>query len=156
MARQKTPVTQAIRELRQGKVEFTDHLYGYEEKGGTAVSARELGVDEHAVIKTLVMEDEQSNPIIVLMHGDREVSTKNLAREIGCRQVTPCDPATAQTLGVAVRTAAVATVAWPRSTSASVGAADSVRPAHFVKLHWASPSISRTEWPRSASAAPRL
>lgn len=96
MARQKAPVTQAIRELRQHKVEFSDHLYTYEEKGGTAVSARELGVAEHAVIKTLVMEDEQRNPLIVLMHGDREVSTKNLAREIGCRQVSPCEPAMAQ------------------------------------------------------------
>lgn len=71
---------------------FTEHPYRYEERGGTAVSARELGVDEHIVIKTLVMEDERKQPLIVLMHGDREVSTKNLARQIGAKSVTPCDP----------------------------------------------------------------
>ncbi len=95
MAAKKIPVTPAIRMLRQKGVEFSDHLYIYEEKGGTAASARELGVDEHAVIKTLVLEDESRNPLLVLMHGDREVSTKNLARELGCKQITPCDPATA-------------------------------------------------------------
>ena len=96
MAKDKTPVTPAIRLLRQARIDFSDHLYAYEEKGGTAVSARELGVEEHTVIKTLVMEDETRQPLIILMHGDREVSTKNLAREIGCKQVAPCDPATAQ------------------------------------------------------------
>jgi len=96
MAKEKTPVTPAIRLLRQAKISFSDHLYPYEEKGGTAVSARELEVDEHAVVKTLVMEDETRQPLIILMHGDREVSTKNLAREIGCKQISPCDPATAQ------------------------------------------------------------
>ena len=75
---------------------FTAHEYRYEEHGGTRVSARELGVDEHAVVKTLVMEDEERKPLIVLMHGDREVSTKNLARQIGRKTVTPCDPAVAQ------------------------------------------------------------
>ncbi|MEN3110264.1 Cys-tRNA(Pro) deacylase [Uliginosibacterium paludis] len=88
----KTPVTAAIRVLRQHKAEFTDHLYDYEEKGGTAVSARELGVDEHCVIKTLIMEDDAKHPMIVLMHGDREVSTKNLARHLGVKQIHPCVP----------------------------------------------------------------
>ncbi len=96
MAKNKAPVTPAIRSLRQHKIDFSDHLYTYEERGGTAVSARELGVDEYAVIKTLVMEDEHRNPLIILMHGNCEVSTKNLAREIGCKQVSPCDPSTAQ------------------------------------------------------------
>lgn len=92
MAREKTPVTAAVRYLRQQRVEFSDHLYEYEEKGGTAVSARELGVDEHCVIKTLVMEDERQQPLIVLMHGDRQVSTKELARQIGCKSIQPCQP----------------------------------------------------------------
>lgn len=89
------PVTAAVRVLRQHKASFTDHLYDYEEKGGTAVSSRELGVAEHAVIKTLVMEDESKHPLIVLMHGDREVSTKNLARHIGVKTISPCSPETA-------------------------------------------------------------
>jgi Cys-tRNA(Pro) deacylase len=92
MAKDKTPVTPAVRLLRQEKVEFVPHLYAYEEKGGTAVSARELGVDEHAVIKTLVMEDDGKHPLIVLMHGDRQVSTRELARQIGARGVTSCTP----------------------------------------------------------------
>jgi len=95
MAKDKTPVTPAIRLLRQEKVEFTPHAYAYEEKGGTAVSARELGVDEHAVIKTLIMEDDRRNPLVVLMHGDLQVSTRELARVIGARSVTPCIPAVA-------------------------------------------------------------
>ena len=95
MAKEKTPVTPAVRLLRQEKVEFTDHLYPYEEKGGTATSARELGVDEHSVIKTLVMEDDRKQPLIVLMHGDRQVSTRELARLIGARNVSPCAPAVA-------------------------------------------------------------
>lgn len=95
MAKDKTPVTPAVRFLRQEKVTFSDHLYPYEEKGGTAVSARELGVDEHCVIKTLIMEDEDKNPLIVLMHGDRQVSTKELARIIGAKTVAPCSPAIA-------------------------------------------------------------
>lgn len=92
MAKEKTPVTSAIRHLRSENAEFSEHLYQYEEKGGTAVSARELGVDEHAVIKTLVMEDERKNPLIVLMHGDCQVSTKELARVMGVKLITPCSP----------------------------------------------------------------
>ena len=89
-------VTPAIRVLRQHAVSFTEHAYRYEARGGTRVSSRELGVDEHAVIKTLVMQDERRQPLIVLMHGDREVSTKNLARQIGAKTVEPCDPAVAE------------------------------------------------------------
>ena len=89
-------VTAAIRVLRQWAVPFTEHEYRYEDRGGTTVSARELGVDEHAVIKTLVMEDEHRQPLLVLMHGDRQVSTKQLARQIGRRAIQPCDPAVAQ------------------------------------------------------------
>jgi len=95
MARDKTPVTPAIRQLRAEKVGFTEHLYQYEEKGGTGVSARELGVDEHSVVKTLIMEDERKNPLVVLMHGDCQVSTRELARSIGVKLVTPCTPDTA-------------------------------------------------------------
>ena len=95
MARDNLPTTQAVRVLREHDVLFTDHPYGYEARGGTAVSARELGVDEHAVIKTLIMEDARRRPLIVLMHGDREVSTKNLARHLGVKHVAPCDPAVA-------------------------------------------------------------
>jgi Cys-tRNA(Pro) deacylase len=84
-----TPATQF---LRKHGVAFTEHPYEYEEHGGTAVSARELGVDEHQVVKTLVMQDEAAKPLIVLMHGDRKVSTKNLARQIGCKAVEPCKP----------------------------------------------------------------
>jgi Cys-tRNA(Pro) deacylase len=90
------PVTPAIRLLRERKIEFAPHLYTYEERGGTRHSAAALGVDEHAVIKTLVMETEARKPLVVLMHGDREVSTKNLARTIGAKSVEPCDPQTAQ------------------------------------------------------------
>ena len=96
MARDKSPVTAAVRQLRAEKVDYADHPYSYEEKGGTAVSARELGVDEHCVIKTLVMEDERKNSLVVLMHGDMQVSTKKLARVIGAKLVTPCSPDTAQ------------------------------------------------------------
>lgn len=92
MAKEKTPVTAAVRLLRAEKVTFTDHPYAYEEKGGTAVSSRELGVEEHAVIKTLVMEDDNRTPLIVLMHGDLQVSTKELARVIGVKQISPCTP----------------------------------------------------------------
>lgn len=96
MAKDKSPVTPAIRVLRASGITFTDHLYTYEEKGGTAVSARELGVDEHCVIKTLIMEDDTRQPFVVLMHGDRQVSTRELARQMGARSVTPCTPETAQ------------------------------------------------------------
>ena len=88
--------TPAIHFLRKHGVAFTEHLYRYEEHGGTRVSARELGVDEHAVIKTLVMEDEAKRPLIVLMHGDREVSTKQLARQTARKTIEPCHPAVAQ------------------------------------------------------------
>jgi Cys-tRNA(Pro) deacylase len=77
-------------------VSFTEHVYAYEERGGTRVSAEKLGVDEHAVVKTLVMEDEAKKPLIVLMHGDREVSTKNLARQTGRKRVEPCKPDVAE------------------------------------------------------------
>jgi Cys-tRNA(Pro) deacylase len=96
MGRDKTPVTAAVRQLRAERVEFVDHTYTYEEKGGTSVSARELGVEEHCVIKTLVLEDEHKNPLIVLMHGDMQVSTRELARAIGVKQVSPCSPDTAR------------------------------------------------------------
>jgi Cys-tRNA(Pro) deacylase len=92
MIQDKHPVTMAVRVLREQRVDFTHHPYEYEERGGTEVSARELGVDEHAVIKTLVMEDDAKRPLVVLMHGDREVSTKNLARQIGVKGIGPCAP----------------------------------------------------------------
>jgi len=88
--------TQATQLLRKHQVSFDEHPYPYEEHGGTSVSARELGVPEHAVIKTLVMQDETAKPLIVLMHGDCKVSTKNLARGIGCKSVEPCKPEVAQ------------------------------------------------------------
>lgn len=91
----KYPVTQGIRFLREAKVSYTEHLYEYEEKGGTSVAARELGIDEHAAIKTLIMEDENKSPLIILMHGDLEVSTKELARIIGVKSIKPCEPAVA-------------------------------------------------------------
>ena len=90
------PVTPAVRLLREKQVEFEPHLYDYVERGGTRHSAESLGVDEHAVVKTLVMETEAKKPLIVLMHGDREVSTKNLARHLGVKSVYPCDFAQAQ------------------------------------------------------------
>jgi len=84
-----TPATQF---LRRHKVAFGEHPYEYVEHGGTEESARQLGVDEHCVVKTLVMEDEHAKPLIVLMHGDKTVSTKNLARQIGAKRVEPCKP----------------------------------------------------------------
>jgi Cys-tRNA(Pro) deacylase len=95
MSKDKFPVTNAVRVLREQGVAFTHHPYAYEERGGTEVSARELGVDEHAVVKTLIMEDDAKRPLVVLMHGDREVSTKNLARHLGVKTVAPCAPAIA-------------------------------------------------------------
>jgi Cys-tRNA(Pro) deacylase len=95
MAAKSLPVTNAIRVLREHGVAWTDHPYAYQERGGTAVSARALGVDEHACVKTLIMEDEAKQPMIVLMHGDREVSTKALARIVGVKSVQPCAPAVA-------------------------------------------------------------
>ena len=96
MSSERVPSTPAVLALRAAKVEFTPHFYTYEEKGGTAVSSRELAVDEHAVIKTLVMADDKASPLIVLMHGDRKVSTKALARAIGVKSVEPCTPEVAQ------------------------------------------------------------
>jgi Cys-tRNA(Pro) deacylase len=84
-----TPATQF---LRKHQVVFSEHPYEYEEHGGTAVSSRALGVPEHEVVKTLVMQDEAARPLVVLMHGDCKVSTKNLARAIGCKSVEPCKP----------------------------------------------------------------
>ena len=88
-----TPATAFLK--KQG-VPFSEHPYEYEERGGTRVSAEKLGVPEHAVVKTLVMEDDEKKPLVVLMHGDREVSTKNLARQIGKKRVEPCAPEVAQ------------------------------------------------------------
>lgn len=90
------PVTAAVRLLREKKILFEPHFYAYEEHGGTKRSAEELNVDEHAVIKTLVMETDSHSPLIVLMHGDREVSTKALARVLRVKSVSPCDPGVAQ------------------------------------------------------------
>lgn len=95
MARHKIPVTAAIRVLREHRVDFDPHLYDYEPRGGTRHSAACLEVDEHQVIKTLVMQDDAARPLVVLMHGDREVSTKALARQLGLKSVTPCEPAVA-------------------------------------------------------------
>jgi Cys-tRNA(Pro) deacylase len=88
----KAPSTQATRQLKQAGIPYTEHLYRYEEHGGTKASARELGVEEHSVIKTLVMEDELAAPLIILMHGDCEVSVKELARQIGAKSIQPCKP----------------------------------------------------------------
>ncbi|MCX5745698.1 MAG: aminoacyl-tRNA deacylase [Proteobacteria bacterium] len=91
----KHPVTMAIRALRAAKVAFEPHLYAWEERGGTAASSAALRVDEHVVIKTLIFETDAGEPLCVLMHGDREVSTKQLARQIGARATEPCKPAVA-------------------------------------------------------------
>ncbi|MEF9995269.1 MAG: Cys-tRNA(Pro) deacylase [Burkholderiaceae bacterium] len=88
-----TPATQW---LRKNKVEFDEHVYEYVEHGGTAVSSEALGVPEHAVVKTLIMEDESAKPLVVLMHGDRKVSTKNLARQTGRKRIEACKPEIAQ------------------------------------------------------------
>ncbi len=88
--------TPATAFLKRHGIAYTEHVYEYEEHGGTRVSARELGVDEHAVVKTLVMEDERRQPLLVLMHGDRTVSTKNLARQAGRKSIAPCRPEVAQ------------------------------------------------------------
>jgi Cys-tRNA(Pro) deacylase len=96
MAHDKAPMTPAVRALRQAAVDFTEHPYTYVEHGGTAAFARQYAVDEHLVIKTLVMEDDAKKPFVVLMHGDREVSTKELARMLGVKAVHPCSPETAE------------------------------------------------------------
>ncbi len=89
---EKPPMTLALRELEKHGVELTYHLFTYQEKGGTAHSSKEMGVDEHAVIKTLIMEDDHKEPLIVLMHGDMQVSTKNLARTLNVKAINPCKP----------------------------------------------------------------
>jgi Cys-tRNA(Pro) deacylase len=96
MGRDKAPVTAAIRVLRQAGVAFTEHPYAYVEHGGTAGFAAQAGVDEHAVVKTLVFEDEAKRPFVVLMHGDREVSAKELARVLAVKSVHPCAPDVAE------------------------------------------------------------
>ncbi|MEO7114597.1 MAG: Cys-tRNA(Pro) deacylase [Caldimonas sp.] len=88
-----TPATQS---LRRAGIAFSEHVYDYVDHGGTAESARQLGVDEHAVVKTLVMQNEKAEPLIALMHGDKQVSTKNLARAIGAKSVSPCTPEAAE------------------------------------------------------------
>ena len=88
-----TPATAC---LREHGVPFSEHVYDYVEHGGTAESSRQLGVDEHSVVKTLVMQDEDAKPLIILMHGDREVSLKNLARQIGAKRVEPSKPEVAE------------------------------------------------------------
>ncbi|HAR96465.1 MAG TPA: Cys-tRNA(Pro) deacylase [Deltaproteobacteria bacterium] len=92
MSKDKSSVTAAMRVLKEQDVRFCEHPYKYVDRGGTAVSARELGIDEHTAIKTLIMEDEAQKPLIILMHGDKEVSTKELARQIGVKKVSPCTP----------------------------------------------------------------
>ena len=96
MSKEKFPTTPAILALKAQDADFTLHTYQYEERGGTKTSAKKLGVDEHSVIKTLIMEDETGKPLIILMHGDKEVSTKSLARTIGVKSVSPCNPAVAE------------------------------------------------------------
>ena len=89
------PVTQAVRALRAAGIPFVGHPYDYLDGGGTAHSSRELGVEEHRVVKTLIMEDETGKPLITLQHGDREVATGLLARALGVKRIQPCDPKTA-------------------------------------------------------------
>lgn len=96
MAKLKIPTTSAIRELKRHNVSFHVHHYRYQEHGGTRVAAKELGVEEHRVIKTLVLEDQDKNLLIVLMHGDMEVSTKSLARTVGIKSILPCEPEAAR------------------------------------------------------------
>ena len=96
MSKEKFPTTQAIRSLKHHKIAFSIKPYKYEERGGTAVAARELNLDEHRVVKTLVMENENRHPFLILMHGDNKVSTKALARALGVKTVNPCDPRVAQ------------------------------------------------------------
>jgi Cys-tRNA(Pro) deacylase len=96
MTKDRIPVTPAIHAMKQNGIAFSLRPYRYQEHGGTRVSAQELGVDEHLVIKTLVMEDEGGAPLIILMYGDRQVSTKSLARLLGVKAITPCVPRTAE------------------------------------------------------------
>lgn len=96
MSKDKFPTTPAILALKAQGADFTLHNYPYEERGGTKTAAGKLMVDEHRIIKTLIMEDETGKPLIILMHGDKEVSTKALARTIGAKSVSPCNPAVAE------------------------------------------------------------
>ena len=96
MTKEKIPTTPAILALKAQKADFTIHTYPYEERSGTKRGASKLGVDEHCVIKTLVMEDETGKPLIILMHGDKAVSTKSLARIIGVKSISPCNPTIAE------------------------------------------------------------
>lgn len=95
MSKERSPITPAVRLLEKEGIAFTAHLYTYVEKGGTANAARQLEVEEHAVAKTLIMEDDARNPLVILMHGDRQVSTRELARALGVKTVSPCSPETA-------------------------------------------------------------
>ncbi len=90
--KEKVPSTAAVRSLKAEGIDFTPCFYNYEERGGTRVAARELEIGEHEAVKTIVMEDDRKNPLIVLMHGDREISTKKLARFLGVKTITPCEP----------------------------------------------------------------
>lgn len=94
--KEKIPSTAAIRLLKAQGINFIPRPYHYEERGGTKVASRELGIGEHEAVKTIVLEDDRGTPLIVLMHGDREISTKKLARHLGVKTVTPCDPRVAQ------------------------------------------------------------
>ena len=96
MAKNKTPVTSAVRMLREAGVSFKPYLYKYEDKGGTAVASRELGRPEEEIIKTLVFEDDRGAPLLVLMHGHKQVSTRNLARALDVKAINPCDPKAAE------------------------------------------------------------
>ncbi len=96
MAKENFPLTHPVRILRENGAGFTIHQYKYQEKGGTEVAARELDINEHIIIKTLIMEDEQKTPFIILMHGDKQVSTKEMARFLGVKSVNPCDAKVAQ------------------------------------------------------------
>ncbi|MCG2739465.1 MAG: aminoacyl-tRNA deacylase [Syntrophaceae bacterium] len=96
MVKERIPVTPAILFMKKNGMAYTLRPYRYEEQGGTRVSARELGVEEHHVIKTLVMEDDRREPLIILMHGDRQVSTKSMARLLGVKAVSPCEPRVAE------------------------------------------------------------
>lgn len=96
MAKPDYPITPAIRFLREQDIEFTPHLYDYMERGGTAHSAQSLGVDEHIIIKTIVLQNEQKQGLIVLMHGDKQVSTRHLARQLQMKHIEPAQPSQAQ------------------------------------------------------------
>lgn len=96
MAKKGYPVTLAVRFLRAKKIKFKPHLHTYQEHGGALHTAQELDVPEHLVVKTLVMETDAGEPLVILMHGDQEVSTKQLARDLGVKRITPCDPGQAE------------------------------------------------------------